>query len=350
MRPQNHVLSLTRTAFATLLLTLLIYVWRMAAAAVLNGREKRGDVLPGDTQENFAPLRALQPKPTSCDCAADRVRFLSNCAADDEVRFLGASCVQASPLSIAGCGGLPSSFDAASDYCCFYTAEAGIVRITHERWKQAQSVESSVWNGNEGGDDRNEQHAGWFDQYKSVNGSSLGRMLEIGSGPFTQTKTIIGKMTGSVNVESITLADPLMLFYHSHVPSCPYKDGSLLGHPTQFIASGGEDLLLRSEYDTVVMMNVLEHCRDGMRVLENLHSAVKAGTGLLIFSERWYDTKWTKYERDRVPFWDVMHPINVKKALIDKLLENYRPLYRRDFFYEGNYPTDEGVYFIGVKN
>ena len=251
-----------------------------------------------------------------------------------------------------GCGRLPSSFDAVSDYCRFYTAEAGIVRITRERWKQAQSVESAVWNGNAGGDDRNEQHAEWFDQYRAVNGSSLGRVLEIGSGPFTQTKTILGKIIdrgGAVNIESITLADPLMLFYHSHVPSCPYKDGSLLGHPTQFIAAGGEDLLLRSEYDTVVMMNVLEHCRDGLRVLENLHSAVKGGGGILIFSERWYDAKWTRYEVDRVPFWDVMHPINVKKALISRLLENYRPLYRRDFFYEGNYPTDEGVYFIGVK-
>jgi SAM-dependent methyltransferase len=278
--------------------------------------------------------------------APQRLHTVSNCAAG-QTKFLGASCVQTSPSSVVGCGP-PSSFDAAGDYCRFYTADTGIVSITRERWAQAQSVEASVWDGNQGGDDRNEQHAGWFDQYRSVNGSSLGRVLEVGSGPFTQTKTILGKMA-RVNVESITLADPLMLFYHSHVPSCPYKDGSLMGYPTQFISAGGEDLLLRSDYDTVVMMNVLEHCRDGVRVLENLHTAVKAGTGCLIFSERWYDTKWNRYEKDRIPFWDVMHPINIKKAMINKLLENYRPLYRRDFFYEGDYPTDEGVYFIGIK-
>jgi SAM-dependent methyltransferase len=323
----------------------------MTSALVRNDNVFRADVpkalsfqrLPGNlvVHENPPELHAVLGK-----------KAMNNCAIG-QTNFLGTSCVQAAPSSITGCGGVPSSFDAASDYCRFYTAEAGIVSISRERWKQAQSVESSVWNGNGGGDDRNEQHAGWFNEYKSVNGSSLGRVLEVGSGPFTQTKTILSKIISRgdlVNVESITLADPLMLFYHSHVPSCPYKDGSLMGYPTQFIASGGEDLLLRSDYDTVVMMNVLEHCRDGLRVLENLHLAVKAGGGVLIFSERWYDAKWTKYEVERVPFWDVMHPINVKKALINKLLENYKPLYRRDFFYEGSYPTDEGVYFIGVKS
>ncbi len=44
-----------------------------------------------------------------------------------------------------------------------------------------------------------------------------------------------------------------------------------------------------------------------------------------------------------------MHPVNVKRAVIETLLSAYEPLYRRDFYYEGNYPTDEGVYFIGVK-
>lgn len=245
-----------------------------------------------------------------------------------------------------------TDFDASHDYCQYYHPATGIARITQTRWLAAQAVESGVWHGNQGGEDRNEQHAGWFDQYRSVNGSALGRMLEIGCGPFTQTQTLLRKVQPPPQehaITSITLADPLMLFYHQHVPSCPYRTGSLLGHRTLFIASGAEDLALRGVYDTVIMMNVLEHCRDALAVLENLHAAVKGGTGLLVFSERWYDTKWRKYELDRAPFWDIMHPINIKRAVIETLLAQYTPLYRRDFHYEGDYPTDEGVYFIGIK-
>ena len=177
----------------------------------------------------------------------------------------------------------------------------------------------------------------------------LGRILEVGCGPFTQTKTMLEKLgREGVRVRSITLADPLMLFYHKHVPSCPYRDGSLLGHPTSFIATGAEDLFLQGVYDTVIMMNVLEHVQDALQVLHNLHAAVRIG-GVLVFSERWYDAKWLAYETSGKPFWDVLHPVNVKRAVLDTLLDHYEPLYRRNFYYEGDYPTDEGVYFIGVK-
>jgi len=243
------------------------------------------------------------------------------------------------------------SWDASTDVCLFYTAELGIVEITKSRWRQAQAVESSVWHGSSDGQDRNEQHAAWFDGYKHVKpyASRLGRMLEIGSGPFTQTKTVLEKLgTSTVNISMITLADPLMIFYHNNVPSCSYSSGSLLGFPTNFIAAGGEDLFLRSEYDTVIMVNVLEHCRDALSVLENLHRSVKTG-GILIFSERWYDIKWDGYTLTQRAFWDVMHPINVKRSVIETLLSNYKTVFRRNFFYEGDYPTDEGVYFIGVK-
>ncbi len=263
--------------------------------------------------------------------------------------FLGL-CVQSLPNNKQSCESL-KEWEAVTDYCLFYNSDVGIVEITDSRWKQAQTVESSVWHGNNDGQDRNEQHAAWFDSYHALvpHAHSLGKVLEIGSGPFTQTKTIIEKLgMDNVKINTITLADPLMIFYHKYVPACPYKDGSLLGFPTRFIASGAEELYLRDQYDTVIMINVLEHCRNALTVLENLHRAVKSN-GLLVFSERWYDTKWAQFEQSKHVFWDVMHPINVKMLIIDKLLSEYNPLYRKNFYYEGSYPTDEGVYFIGVK-
>lgn len=300
----------------------------------------QGTCVTAKLVDSVAPQRALaathMPPPTE--------------ACKDGRLFLG-SCVPRPTPSAASCD-TGTTWDASSDFCLFFTAHAGIVAITEGRWKQAQSVEASVWDGNSGGEDRNEQHARWFDHYNALrpHAQRLGRVLEIGSGPFTQTKTVLGKLgIAGVQVSSITLADPLMIFYHKQVPSCPYKDGSLLGFPTQFLATGAEELLLSSMYDTVIMMNVLEHCRDALSVLENLHHAVKPG-GVLVFSERWYDTKWTRYQQSKVPFWDVMHPINVMRVVVETLLSRYTPLYRRNFYYEGDYPTDEGVYFIGVKH
>jgi SAM-dependent methyltransferase len=270
---------------------------------------------------------------------------------DDELSFLGKICIHVKPIRHYTCKQPSNVFDAESDVCLFFTKESGISRISQERWQYAQVNEFSVWDGNNGGNDRNEQHAEWFDHYGVVNGSKLGMILEIGSGPFTQTKTIldnIRKRGESLLIESITLADPLMLLYHSRVPSCSYKSGSLEGYPTQFIAAGGEDLFLKPAYDTVIMINVLEHCRDVIKVLENLHAAIKVG-GILVFGERWYDTKWNIFEKDRKPFWDILHPINVKRKIIESLLSQYTPILRKDFYYEGDYPSDEGVYFIGVK-
>ena len=123
-----------------------------------------------------------------------------------------------------------SLWNGETDFCRFYASDVGIAKITHDRWQQAQVVESSVWNGNTVGDDGSDQHAFWFDEYRALDGLLLGRILEIGSGPFTQVKTLLTKVSrrSLVQLESITLADPLMIFYHQHVPSCPYKDGSLL--------------------------------------------------------------------------------------------------------------------------
>ena len=312
-------------------------------------------------QQECTPCKAVLPPPslnhTKREMHENSVKPQAELCAGERL-FIGGLCVpnaldDTTRKNLCG-GGEPSAFDGANDFCRFYTGLGGIVSITHSRWRAAQSVESSVWHEFQGNEDRNEQHSSWFGHYQTVDGRGLGRLLEIGSGPFTQTKTVLEKISsrgGDSRIESITLADPLMLYYHLHVPSCSYKDGSLMGHPTQFIAAGGEELYLRDVFDTVIMINVLEHCHDALRVLQNLHESVRPGGGLLIFSERWYDFKWSKYEKEQhpIPFWDIMHPINIKRAVVEALLSQYEPLYRRDFFYEGSYPTDEGVYFIGVK-
>ncbi len=45
----------------------------------------------------------------------------------------------------------------------------------------------------------------------------------------------------------------------SNVPTCSFKNGSLGGLSTILVNAGGEQLTLYEEYDTVVLINVLEH-------------------------------------------------------------------------------------------
>ena len=142
---------------------------------------------------------------------------------------------------------------------------------------------------------------------------------------------------------SITLVDPLMSKY-VRMPRCRFRSGTLDGHQVQLIESGGEDLDFEAAFDTVIMMNVLEHCRHGLRVLQNMHDALKPG-GLLIFSERSYDQHWASLweSKEKLPFWDVGHPISLRRATFDMLLAHYTPLH------ELNDPED-GYYFIGIKS
>ena len=103
---------------------------------------------------------------------------------------------------------------------------------------------------------------------------------------------------------------------------------------------------------------MLEHTANALHVLQNMHNALRRG-GILVFSERWYDRKWHEYYRALAaphnvtapskPFWDVGHPINIKRAVVDSLLHQYTPLFERTFSLEGDYPNDEGVYFIGRR-
>ena len=67
-----------------------------------------------------------------------------------------------------------------------------------------------------------------------------------------------------------------MLFYIVHMPLCPYKFGHLWVIPGHtFLATVVcVDPYLCSEFDTVIMMTVLEHKHDALCVLQNTHEPV----------------------------------------------------------------------------
>jgi SAM-dependent methyltransferase len=246
----------------------------------------------------------------------------------------------------------------AWDLCFNYDDRYGLAVYEEKRWQAAQSFEDGVWAGAGHADDRNAQHAAMFGHYKALlpYKKNLGRYGEIGCGPFTQTVTIFQSIgltkPAASNVTSITLVDPLLRSYLQKVHHCSYKDGffmGMTGSRLNLVSAGGEQITyMKGAFDTVAMMNVIEHVMDAYQVLQNLYNSVRRG-GILIFSERWYDAKFEAVKQKKQPFWDLGHPVNIRKAVVEMMLKEFKVLSRNDFYYNQHYPTDEGTYFIGIK-
>lgn len=218
----------------------------------------------------------------------------------------------------------------------FWNDETGIIKVDHDRWKEAQKFESDGWliHWRTDTSDRNHEHTAGFDEYKNVP-KNLGKVLEIGCGPFTQLQTIMGGRT----IDTVTLLDPLLNNY-KQLPHCVYKDDKFFGHTAELICSQAEALDKTNEFDTAICINVLEHVQDVELVLHNLHRSIKTG-GIVIFGERCYDGL------DINAIYDIGHPIRVKMNVFQKWEKQFEPLYLVTPAL-GN-PLRQEHYFIGKK-
>lgn len=207
-----------------------------------------------------------------------------------------------------------------------YASGSEIITVPQERWEAAQRYERDIWlkYNRHVSSDRNHEHIKGFANYKAVS-SNLGRALEIGCGPFTQIMTILNGRT----YDSLTLLDPLLNEYLDH-PNCIYKNDA----EVKFLPIPAELLPESLEFDTIVMINVIEHVQDATKVLKRIKNALAKG-GILIFHERSWDLDLTKV-------YDVGHPIRISKQTVDSFIAQFTVLYR----YEE--PGDQSMlhYFI----
>ena len=244
---------------------------------------------------------------------------------------------------------------------CFLTKNGGVFIVSIDRWHAAQEAELGVWSS--GGmksldpksGDRIAEHMHDFNHYKDVGeiGSDLGVFLEVGSGPWTQSLPMLRER--EFTVTKYVLLEPGALDYNCNVETCVYKGGRVKSSPeldgkVVVISAGGEHLdLFRSTFDTIMMVNVLEHVLNGVRILRELFNALKPG-GVLIFNDRW----WDEESRGSSMTMDVLfHPIRMHKAIFDSFLSGFTTLYRRTSgesksFQKGGHKY-KGVYFIGRK-
>ena len=212
-----------------------------------------------------------------------------------------------------------------------YADEMGeILSVDEGRWLAAQQYERSTWMeyNKDAEADRNSTHAEGFGGY-AVLPHQLGDVIELGCGVFTNLQYILQGREAT----SVTLLDPLTGHYQSH-KHCTYKNGVLQTRGVEqftvnILGTTIEDWVPQQQYDCVVMVNVLHHCKDAQAVFHNIRTALKPG-GWLVFHE-------PPREIDPLTHYDAGHPLAPHAETLEAFLGEYDEVYR------------EGWYFIGQK-
>tara|TARA_X000000368_G_scaffold380117_1_gene335690 strand:+ start:2207 stop:7276 length:5070 start_codon:yes stop_codon:yes gene_type:complete len=221
--------------------------------------------------------------------------------------------------------GLPLSYCA---YLCYAHPLTGVTVVPFSIWKTAQVAESRAWNGNTGSNDRSDEHKQGFQGFSVLNGLYLGDIIEVGAGPWTQTRTILDIFKAENTVRSFTIHEPAADFYKQNTPSCAYKSGRLAkingdgfySFPVTVVGEKGESLTDRhAQYDTLVAINVIEHVQNAYEYLEGLHKTLKP-QGLLIFHERFFADP---VSGDKVLGRNLYHPIRITRFVLDVFLEQF---------------------------
>jgi len=158
-----------------------------------------------------------------------------------------------------------------------------------------------------------------FNQFRSINGSHLGAVCELGAGPWTQMRSIFSRV--NVTVDSITLVEPQIHEYRK-IQGCSYQHGHLLGLPTKLVAKTVEDFGKENtiQFDTIIDMNVLVYVQDALVYLTTLYNSLKMN-GTLIFHERWFPDSVRSSKCTRAGY--NHNVIQVRKELLDHFLSKF---------------------------
>jgi SAM-dependent methyltransferase len=244
--------------------------------------------------------------------------------------------------------------------------------VSLERWQQAQEWEGAYWRaqhpdrshvlttplkrltakvlnklGQEAdlpsvGDDWNHWWAEQFDQYRALP-SRFNNAIELGSGPYTNVRVILEGRSAS----HLICSDPLVneyLRFRGQWLARMWQEGKVYvdDHPL-------EECPFASDYfDLVVVINVLDHCRDSLACIRQAVRITKPG-GFLVIGQDLSNFDDVQRIGD-----DIGHPIRIDHETLDnELLQVFRKVHykilSRD---EGRNPSAHyGTYvFIGQKH
>jgi SAM-dependent methyltransferase len=235
------------------------------------------------------------------------------------------------------------SLEPLEDRCMEYEEFGRLTAFSPERVKLSSECEVNFWKNVEV-PHRNEAQLIFMRYFKDLP-KHLGHVLELGSGPYTKLRLLLqeGQVTRTMeDILSVTLEDPLLLRYIQEAKSTSLNDagqlcleatpswdprvidqvsGEKIDHsciPTLIANFGAEHAFPEQTYDTVIMMNVIEHALDARKILDNLYHSIKRG-GYLIFAE--------EFVHD-VADSDACHPLKLRQAFFREFLElNFETLF-----------------------
>ena len=264
----------------------------------------------------------------------------------------------------------------------FFDGAKGVVCVPKDRWHLAQSYEKRTWMDacSHATDDRNEEHAKEFDNFRALFGPSYSRAIELGCGPFTNLRVI----ARYVDVGRCVLLDPLIESYKTH-RNCAYLHGKVVVAESRFSQALGKNKAGRAlrrlvrmahpscleeglviektlpspieempdcgKFDLVVMINVIEHCYDIHAIFDKILYLCRAGTRF-VFHDRLF--RPDEVQQEVKSRFDAGHPLRVGQNIIREFLEqNFVTL----FEHVTDIPdrvgdidlTEKGIYFIGER-
>ncbi|HQQ93913.1 MAG TPA: hypothetical protein PLQ93_05125 [Bacteroidia bacterium] len=266
----------------------------------------------------------------------------------------------------------------------YFEKGKGIIKVSRERWKQAQAYEKHFWMklARNAKDDRNMDHFREFKNFACIAGRHFASAIELGCGPFTNLRLISTK----VQIEYCSLEDPLLEEYLKH-PHTTYSRTELTGGDLSLdplvlrlfrrlirplSASMAERLVGKRKkiplrdllpvpieempvdktYELVVMINVIEHCQDLECIFTKILEICPKGS-VFVFSDKYYDhTKVDELVKEQC--FEAGHPLLADRSVIENFLkQNFDPLYdqlthKSNEIGEFDWSYD-AVYFIGVR-
>jgi SAM-dependent methyltransferase len=216
-------------------------------------------------------------------------------------------------------------------------------RVGAERWREAQQWELALWR--EGQEKRGWKRIAWpvvapvlralrwrrawgddwnywwrdrFDGYRFLP-ESLGSCIELGSGPYTNTRLILNGRRAARVICSDPLVDAYVTFRGRWLAEA-YNAGrvEIDNHPIE------ETPFEAETFDLVVMINVLDHVRDADACMRNAVGLVRPG-GYFVLGQDLSD-------EDDVAFHphDVGHPIRLRREDLEPYLDAFTTVQRRD--------------------
>ena len=302
--------------------------------------------------DDWAQQASMDPPEVAGVCGGRGVSFFGRCFCAPH--FDGERCgVLARPAERTAC-----ALQQAHDDSCIRHPDYGSAIVPAKRWRQAQAAEQRAYR---------DSHiprltstakavpasAMNISIFHAIPAGSLGRVIELGAGPLTQTWELL-RFRPDVSVSELVIEDPGIPGYVANNLT-RYASGPLAKIPVSLLPVGAEEVSADhyGTADTVVMINTIEHAFNGFALLHTAYRLLRPG-GLFILRERIVrmDARPKEFRSMET------HPIRLRLGVWDWLFRDSGAFarHRRSLYYadRGKTPRkkfmEECVEYLGWKS